>query len=324
MWDEPRRAGAVTARAPGAGAWAPWDDLRAAVEADRSTFTPGARARRALRMTRALAWPEAHRRLAANPALRAHVAAVAPGDRIFWLSHRFYLVRGLSARDRVALALAHYEHEARRFDRSYLDAVYAGSGLPLWQSEAGGAAYELRLMPGNDVLYEGGLSIVMFVNGERVCVTSFSWAPERIALGQGGEGLVPLVTRKQLTGERGYQAAFHKAFDRVTPQHLSAAALCGIGAALGCDRFVGLATDRHPSSTPERREQFVAAYDEFWQSLGGERASLLGFVVDLPFRLPPLDAMDAKRRRRAADRRAHMATVREAARESVAAHLPPA
>lgn len=328
-WDEPTRAGMTLAGAPGPMARTVWDDLRAAVRADRRAYAPGARALRALRMMRALAWRGAHARLAANPALRAHVAAVAPGDDLFWLSHRFYLARGLSARDRVALALSHYAHEARRYDASYVQAVYAGDGLPLWRHEAGGVLYELRLMPGNDVLYEGGLSIVMFVDGERVCVTSFSWAPGRIALGEGrdgqrGEGLVPVVTRKQLTGAHGYQAAFHKAFDRVTPAHLSVAALCGMASALGFDRFVGLAADRHPADAPERRAQLQAAYDEFWLSLGGERASPLGLVVGLPLALTPLEAMDAKRRRRAEARRAHMEAVRLAARERIAPHLSPA
>jgi uncharacterized protein VirK/YbjX len=302
----------------------PWADLRAAARADIGRYGPAARLRRALRMTRMLARRDAHARLAASPALRAHVAAVAPGDRLFWISHRAYLARGLSTDDRVELALSHYEEEGRRFDAAYHDAVYARGGLALWQSEAKGAAFEMRLMPGNDVLYEGGLSLVLFVDGARVCVLSFSWAPERVVLGR-GEGRLPFVTRKQLTGDRAYQAAFHAAFDRVTPAHLCVGALCGIAQALGHARFAAIAADRHPAMTSrEMRELLVAAYDEYWTSLGGERASPLAFLVTLPPRLSPVEDMDAKRRRRALARRAHMEAVREAARETVAPRSRPA
>ncbi len=328
-WSERRdesRNGRLPAAAgtPQLSGTSPWADLRAAMRADVGLYSPAARLRRALRMSRTLAWHEAHAHLAASPALRAHVAAVAPGDRLFWLSHRVYLARGLSARDRVALALSHYDEEGRRFDEAYHDAVYAGAGLTLWRSEAKGAAFELRLMPGNDVLYEGGLSLVLFVDGERVCVLSFSWAPERIVLGRGGESRLPFVTRKQLTGDRAYQAAFHAAFDRVTPAHLGVGALCGLAQALGHVRFAAIAADRHPAATPERRDLLVAAYDDYWTSLGGERVSSLSFAVDLPLRMSPVEDMDAKRRRRALARRAHVEAVRQSAQEIIAQRLKPA
>lgn len=301
-----------------------WADLREAARADVGLYSPAARLRRALRMSRMLAWRDAHAHLATSPALRAHVAAVAPGDALFWLSHRAYLAQGLTARERVDLALFHYDKEGRRFDQAYHDAVYAGAGLKLWRSEAKGSAFEVRLMPGNDVLYEGGLSLVLFVDGERVCVLSFSWAPERIVLGR-GNGRLPFVTRKQLTGDRAYQAAFHAAFDRATPAHLCVGALCGLAQALGHARFAAITADRHPAATkPELRELLVAAYDDYWTSLGGERASPLCFVVGLPLRMSSVEDMDAKRRRRALARRAHMEAVRQAAQEAVAARLRPA
>lgn len=296
-------------------------DLWSVAWEGRADYSPGAAALRALRMSRVLAWGEAHQRLAANPVLQAHVATVAPGDALFWLAHQFYLARGLSSRDRVDLALSHYGFEAERFGACYLRQVYDEGGLTLWRAEVAGVVYDVRLMPGNDVLYEGGLSVVLHVDGGRVCVLSFSWVPERIALGQGGEAVLPLIARKQLAGDRSYQAAFNKAFDQTMPATLCLAALCGVTAAVGQDRMVGIATDRHPAMTPDHKERFEAAYDEFWAGLGGQRTSPLGYVMDVPLRLTPIESLDRSRRRRAMARRGHMDALCQSARATIEGHL---
>lgn len=296
-------------------------DLWSATWIGRRDYSLGASALRALRMSRVLALGEDHRRLAANPALREHVAAVAPGDPLFWLSHRDYLARGLDVRARTSLALSHYGFEAERFDAKYIRQVYTEGGLMLWQAEAGGVTYDVRLMPGNDVLYEGGLSVVLHVNGGRVCVLSFSWVPERIVLGGGDEAVVPFITRKQLAGDQSYQAAFNKAFGQVMPANLCLAALSGLAGGLGKTRLVGIAADRHPSMTPLHQAQFERAYDAFWAAVGGERASPMGYVIALPFRFTPLDQLDRSRRRRAIARRGHMEALRQSARSAIEARL---
>lgn len=301
----------------------PLADLGSATWGGRHDYALGASALRALRMARVLAHGEAYRRLAVNPALRAHVAAVAPSDPLFWLSHGDYLARGLDAEARTSLALSHYGFETARFDASYLRRVYAEGGLTLWQAEADGVAYDVRLMPGHDVLYEGGLSVVLHVNGGRVCVLSFSWAPERIARGQGGEAVLPFVTRKQLAGDQSYQAAFGKAFGQIMPANLCLAAVAGLAGALGQDRLVGIAADRHPAMAPQHKAHLARAYDEFWAAVGGDRTSPLGYVVELPFRFTPLEQLDRTRRRRAVARRSHMEVLRRSAHAAIEPHIIP-
>lgn len=286
-----------------------WSDLGAAMLSDQSSYSVGASVIRAIRMARVVAVAGVQRRLSVNRAYRAHVAAVSPGDRLFWLSHRHYLARGLSVRDRSAFALAHYEEVASR-GAGYHAKVHGAGGLLLWQCEVKGIGYDIRLMPGNDVLYEGGLSLVLSVDGGRVCVVSFSWAPERLLLGNRESALLPFVTRRHLAADHGYQAAFHRAFERVTPAHLCLGALSGICSALGRPRMLGIAAERHPSMAPERREAFEAGYDGFWAGLGGERVGSLGWLVPLPARGKPLDGLDGARRRRALARRAHVEAVR--------------
>jgi uncharacterized protein len=297
--------------------------LPAQFAADRAAHysAPGALGR----VLRALkAWPmfDVRQRLAANAACRQHLALVAPHDTVFYLSHRHYLVKGLTSAQRAAAALCHYEHEANGFDDAYIDAVYRQGGLVLWRGDFEGHAFDMRLMPGNDVLYEGGASIVLSQDGGRVAVLSYSTVPSATFLSEPAVSPhVPFITRKQLGSNHDYQKVFNKAFDRTTPGHLCFGALAGVALAQGLDRVVAIVTDSHPSITPELAPKLKVAYDEFWTSLEGRAGSPFGQVIDLPMRLTPLDDLDAKARKRALVRREHIAQVQAAAQATIEQHL---
>lgn len=294
--------------------------------ADWRSRPPHVAVLRALRSCRVLAHGDARTELFANAAYQAHVRAVAAADEIFFLSHRHYLVRGLTAAQRVAAAAHHYRHELQAFDRGYFDRVHAGAGLELWRAEAEGTVFDLVLQPGNDVLYEGGASLVLRHEGQRICVLSYSTLPASLfapaaPAADSPPSSVLFVTRKQPTSDYSYQRVFHKAFERTTAGHVCFAALTGLALALGHRSVVGIATDSHPSTKPDREQHFRAAYDEFWTSLGGVRDSRLGYRVPVPMQFPPLEELDAKHRKRANARRAHLDAVRASAQRAIAARL---
>lgn len=299
--------------------------------ADWQRYSGPAAALHALRASRIVAMGGAYRRLASLPAFQGHAAASAERDPLFFLAHAHYLARGLTARQRTVAALTHYRHESEAFAPAYLDQVYRRGGLALWQESVAGVAYDIRLMPGNDVLHEGGLSLVLHVDGARVCVMSFSLVPTRLVLpthraGQGGPPLretIPFVVRKQLTSERDYQAAFNKAFSRSTPAHLCFAALAGLALEQGHHHVMGIDPERHPSFSQDRRSQFATAYADFWTSLAGRKASPFGYLVAVPTQMTPLEDLDASRRKRAKARRAHMDAVERRARDAIRGYLRP-
>jgi uncharacterized protein len=280
---------------------------------DRRKYSVLVAAQRGLRKVRALGNSDAVQLLTASPAFQCHVRTDTDPDPLFFLSHRHYLARGLNAQQRIQAALCHYQHEDSRFDAAYTRQVYHGGGLTLWHATIAGVAYDIKLLPGNDVLYEGGLSVVMHVDGGRVCVMSFSVVPTAIVLPGNPEdpGLalppkITFVTRKQLTQTRDYQAAFNKAFDRCTPAHLCFASLSGIAMAQGQKMAFGIAADKHPSYAPGLAAQFHRSYDDFWLSLSGRKLSEWGFLIDLPMKLTSLEFLDGSRRKRALTRRAHI------------------
>ncbi len=296
--------------------------------ADFRELSPLAALARALRASRALGMGDVSGELLANPAYQSHVAAVAKDDTVFFLSHRHYLAKGLTTRQRASVALHHYRHEVAAFDPAYFDAVYRQGGLTLWRDEVDGTSYDIRLMPGNDVLYEGGVSVVFFVNNARVCVVSYStvptdvFLPDRAVLGDLAIGESTLfVTRKQLTAEHDYQKAFNKAYDRTTPAHLCFGALTGIAQAQSHRCVIGITPRVHPSCTPEIEHHLETAYTAFWEGLDGRLASPFGFLIELPMKLTPLDELDAKARKRAIARRAHIGSVQQSAWKTMQTHL---
>jgi uncharacterized protein VirK/YbjX len=281
----------------------------AALRADWPTYSPGAVALRALRRFRVIGQVPAFRALAANLPYQHHVAAEGEGDPLFYLSHPHYLAQGLTAAERAAAALTHYAAEARIPD-PYRAQVYRREGLVLWQARVAGVTYDIRLMAGNDVAYEGGLSLVLHVDGIRVCVLSYSLVPADLVLpGAQAGNVIPFVTRKQLTPERAYQAAFNAAFDRCTPAHLCFGALAGVMAAQGRSAVAGIAPDKHPSWTPALATQFDTAYADFWRSLAGRPVSPYAYLIDLPMQLTALTDIAPARRKRAQARRGHIEDV---------------
>lgn len=260
-----------------------------------------------------------------NPCYVAHRRAVADHDEVFFLSHRNFLVHGLTVRERAMAARHHYAHELVSFDRSYFDAVYgSGGGLVLWSDRAGDDIFEIVLQPGCDVLYEGGCSLVMRQNGQRTCVISYSYVPPGLFCPEVPSEQMPaspsviLVTRRHATVDHSYQKAFNQAFDRATVGHMCFAALTGVATAQGFDFVIGMAAAHHPSRTAANSRHLDAAYDEFWSSLNGTVPSKFGFRVQVPMQLSPLAEMNARHRKRASARRSHLHAVHESARRILA------
>jgi uncharacterized protein VirK/YbjX len=285
---------------------------------------------RALRASRVLRLREAHARLHANAAYLRHVATVAPHDPWFYLSHRHYLARGLTTRQRVEAALLHYEHEVKAFDPGYFQAVYHGDGLELWRTDTGNGVFDIRLLPGADVLNEGGVSIVAHFNGRRIGVLSYSTVDAGIF--QWGRQvptadpalprpLAVYVTRKQAMPDHSYQEVFNKAFDRSTLGHFCFAALTGVAMAQGHRQVIAIAPSAHPVCTPALQDNFRVAYTDFWKTMRGRESPPFGYVIDLPMRMTPLEALDNKQRKRAMARRAHIEAVRVSAYDKISAHL---
>jgi hypothetical protein len=274
------------------------------------------------RSLRVLAYYRDHRTLCRLGVYRTHVAGPANDDLFHHLSHRDYLIKGLSPRQRVQAVLSHYRFEEATFNEGYLDAVYGQRCLPLWQHEAEGSSFMIQLEMGSRSNAEGDLTIALIADGKCLHRLSFSW----LEGGMVGVDMpvVPFIARNQ--GRWVDSGAAFEAFERIFPNNSPSffcfAAMQGIALALGMDKVVAIRSEAHIAYDPDPEKHFANAYDGFWKILGGEdMPGRDGFLIALPFYVKPLSEMPSKHRKRAALRREHRRLIGESSRAVVQRHL---
>ncbi len=278
------------------------------------------------RSLRVLLFRRAHRQLLALDIHRRYVIR-AHDDVFHHLSHRHYLARGLSLRQRVRCVLAHYRFEESAFDAGYKRAIYRAGGLPLWTHEdaARGWRFGIRLEMAPRLSAEGDLTVVMTADcgANGICLhrLSFSWVDGAFAGVQAP--VVPFVARNQ--GHRldagDAFSAFELAFPHNSPGFFCFAALQGIAQALGMPQVAAVKAAWQSAWTPADARHFANAYDGFWETLGGVPMRGPAYRIALPFHLKPLAEMPSRRRRRAAQRRTHWQAIGAAACLTMQRHL---
>lgn len=274
------------------------------------------------RSLRVLLFRHAHRQLLALDIHRRYVA-LAHDDVFHHLSHRHYLAKGLSLRQRVGCVLTHYQFEESSFDAAYKRAVYRDGGLLLWEHEDRGQGWRfaIRLEMAARLCAEGDLTIAMHANGACLHRLSFSWVDGAFA---GVDApIVPFIARNQ--GHRLDAAdaltAFGRAFPHNSPSYFCFAALQGIAQALGLTQVAAVKSGWQSAWTPADARHFANAYDGFWETLGGVPMAGRCWRIALPLQLKPLMEIPSKHRKRAALRREHWQEIEGAARLALQRHL---
>lgn len=281
------------------------------------------------RSLRVLLFYRAHAALLAMPVYRFHVRQVHD-DVFHHLSHRHYLARDLSLRERVRCVLAHYRFEDATFDAAYQRAVYRTGGLLLWHHDAGSGRVEIRLGMAQRLNAEGDLTLTLLADGKRVHRLSFSWVDGRFTgrMVPGRSGMRPFVARNQGPGADAADAL--EALKRALPDNAPAvttpaffcfAALQGIAQALGMDEVLAVKSAWHCAFKPADDKQFATAYDGVWRILGGTELPGRAWHIALPFYMKPLAEIASKHRKRATLRRAQWLAIADSARVALRSRL---
>jgi hypothetical protein len=274
------------------------------------------------RSLRVLAYYRDHRALCQLGVYRNHVAGSSSDDLFHHLSHRDYLIKGLTARQRVQAVLSHYRFEETTFNAGYMEAVYGQRCLPLWQHEAEGSSFTIQLEMASRSNAEGDLTVALIADGKCLHRLSFSWLEgDMVGVDM---PVVPFIARNQ--GRWVDSGAAFEAFERIFPNNSPSffcfAAMQGIALALGMDKVVAIRSEAHIAYDPDPEKHFTNAYDGFWKILGGEEMpGRNGYLIALPFYVKPLSEMPSKHRKRAALRREHWRTIGDAARSVIQRHL---
>jgi uncharacterized protein VirK/YbjX len=273
------------------------------------------------RSLRVLLYYRDHRALCQLDVYRNYVAPKAANDLFHHLSHRDYLFKGLTARQRVRCALSHYRFEETTFDTEYKQAVYLAGGLALWQHAAGGSNFLIRLEMATRANAEGDLAIALVADGKCLHRLAFTWV-EGATVGLSAP-MAPCVACNQgrwIDSGAAFEA-FERAFPNNSPSFFCFSAMQGVAQAVGMAEVVAVRYDAHLAYDPEQAKQFAKAYEGFWQILGGVEMPGPGYLIALPFYLKPLADMPSKHRKRAALRREQWRAIGDSARATLQRHL---
>jgi hypothetical protein len=273
------------------------------------------------RSLRVLLYYRDHQALCQLDVVRNYVASVAGDDLFHHLSHRDYLVSGLTPRQRVQGVLTHYHFEETTFNSDYKQAVYRDGGLTLWEHTQDEHRFLIRLEIASRANAEGDLTIALVADDKCLHRLSFSWVDG--AMAGVPSPMVPFVARNQ--GRWVDSGAAFEAFERVFPNNSPSffcfAAMQGVAQAVGMNQVVAVKCTAHIAYDPSEVKHFANAYDGFWKILGGVEMPGKTWLVALPFYLKPLADMPSKHRKRAAQRREYWRAIGEAARSALQRHL---
>lgn len=225
----------------------------------------------------------------------------AGADPFHFVTGRDYVLRGSPSRRRIERYAVHQEHESRARTSRYSAALR--DGIELWR---------LRDDVGHDVRIllertpdlerrEGELSVVLRVDGERLCVVSFVHTRDSILIG-----------RSQVHRDQAFEA-FVRRFPSESARMYCLAALSGIATADGLTSVYAVAATSQVCYEAPLDQTFRRSYDEVWESIGGTRAGT--GLYRLPATMPPSTEAPvvAKNRARARRRRARWDEVRSSA-----------
>lgn len=274
-----------------------------------------------LRAARLLARPEKLASLLELDLVKDAVARTRGPEAFSFLTSARFLARQLSLEQRVECALHHYTYEQATFSGAYVDAVHRGEGLELWRVSSESHVFTIRLTEANDNLFEGCLSVVAFVDDQRMCVLSFAYVDAAIF----GAPSAPIVfvTRKQSGRHLEQQQAFARAFHHSSPPYFCLAALAGIALANKTHALAAIRHDAHPTYLRGNGDALRTSYDEFWAAFHATELDDKAYRIPVPLEPGDLAEVSTKHRRRARLRREHWSEVTESARETLSRFVAP-
>jgi uncharacterized protein VirK/YbjX len=275
----------------------------------------------ALRSARVMLFYRDHAALCQLDVYRNYVMASPNDDPFHHLSHRGYLVQGLTARERVQCVLSHYRFEETTFNAAYKEAVYAAGGLTLWRHVVDESEFLIRLEMASRMNAEGDLTLALVADGKVLHRLSFSWVDGGIA--GVPAPLVPFIARNQGRWTESNEAfeAFERCFPNNSPSFFCFAAMQGVAQAVGMEQVLAVKCSAHIAYDPADVKHFANAYDGFWKILGGIEMPGNAWLIALPFYLKPLADMPSKHRKRAAQRRDYWRAIGDGARGTLQRHL---
>jgi uncharacterized protein VirK/YbjX len=238
----------------------------------------------------------------------AEVARTNPTFTFKYLT-RDYLARGLTATERAACFLHHYQRLRATMPDGLLRQILQ-SDVVLHEIRESGHCFAVKLSLSRPIYKEGELCLKLHVDGDIVFDLSFTIVPGWVVNSEVADTL--LITRLQ--GVKGYYDPISRAtktLHDVAPSALLLAALQGVACALGVGEIAGVNATRQTCYTSEFEAAFKADYDDFFANLGMARNASGFFLSTVPIEDKPLAVIKRGHKLRTKEKRAFKRQITE-------------
>lgn len=213
---------------------------------------------------------------------------------------KYYLGASFSIPERLSVAVTHHQSMAQHFLPEFLGQA-CRTGVGLWHHAHEGDRYDIALRYPYKYNHDGDLCLSLDLNGDNICIVTFSIAPG-VLVGV-ADGQVLLVSGIQ--GIAGKIAQIRQATEicnNVSPAHMLLFAAQTLAAQMGIKTMVGMGQGRAQSAVTVAG-QHAFDYDGFWMPMVGVEEPRQFYHAALPFTDKPIESIPAKHRGRARKRR---------------------
>jgi uncharacterized protein VirK/YbjX len=233
-----------------------------------------------------------------------------------WMMFKYltdYLKSDLSRKERAAILVHHYSFLGSRSHERFFRQISDGR-LELWNDTVGENSYRILLTFPHATDAEGDLALIFRANQTDLYTLCFTLGPGNVArLPSANVMYIARVQGKGGALDR-IRAATKECLE-ISPPALLLAAAEGIATELNLDHMVGIGGTTQISADNAVATGGLAAYDEFWTALGGERMPGDMYRLSVPLAEKPITAIKRCHRSRVRRKRAYKALVASRVRD---------
>ncbi|WP_211451249.1 DUF535 family protein [Collimonas antrihumi] len=227
---------------------------------------------------------------------------------------RNYISFNIPARTGLLILISHYSYLQNNFKIDFLENI-SSSPVPLWGEYIDGISFEIVMDFPHTVDHEGDLCLIFksdLVSIYRVIFviadgSSFDLPDDHVMCISSVQGIHGFQKIQQAT----------KSCHDIQPAQLLMAAISGVGAALGFNTIVGIATKSQISQS----EKFYFSYDEFFGKYGDLVPQKNFYKIQLPYIESSLDLIHTRHRKRTQKKRAFKNEIRDKVACSIEQYL---
>jgi uncharacterized protein VirK/YbjX len=232
-------------------------------------------------------------------------------DPLYFLVHHYYLSKKFTLRQRVQTAMNHHEYELANYSSEYARQVYRSEGILLWKRTFDNLHFTIILIATDDNRHEGDLSVILSVNGIRLCRMSFCYLNADI-LGQ-SSSITMLISRNQ-TDPTPFRDLFDRCFKQNTPQLFCLSAVCGIAM---MNEFRTVFAIKHNAQIAYDKTLdpgFRNSYTALWEKFDAVEIDRHVYMLNVPLNVRPVGLVNRVHRARARARRSYWDEIVRSAR----------